>query len=69
MQPLIDPELIEKLKRDFPSVVCTNLTCVYRDNQYVCYKDLQSGIKYLFDNITDKWMQEDTEYWRTVPIS
>jgi hypothetical protein len=69
MQPLTDPELIEKLNRDFPNVIVGNLTCVYRDNQYFCYKDMQSGIKYLFDKIENKWMQEDTEYWRGSPIS
>jgi hypothetical protein len=69
MQPLVDPDLIEKLARDFPSVLSTNLKCVYEDNDYVCYKDVQTSITYLFDKNEDVWLKEDTEYWRGVPIS
>jgi hypothetical protein len=69
MDPLVDPDLIAKLKHDFPCVMAENLTCVYKDNEYICYKDVQTGIKYLFDKADDAWLKEDTEYWRGVPIS
>ncbi len=69
MDPLVDPELIEKLKRDFPSVLPTNLTCVYADDELMCYKDVQTAITYLFDKSIDAWLKEETEYWRGIPIS
>jgi hypothetical protein len=69
MQPLTDPELIAKFQRDFPCVIVENLTCVYNDNDYICYKDIQTTIKYLFDKKIDLWIKEDTEYWRGISIS
>jgi len=69
MEPLVDPELIVKLNRDFPGVMAENLACVYRDNDYICYKDMQTKITYLFDKNANAWLKEDTEYWRGIPIS
>ncbi len=69
MEPLVDPELIAKLKRDFPCVIVDKLTCVYRDNQYICYKNIMDSIKYLFDKNDDVWLKEDTEYWRGIPLT
>ncbi len=69
MQPLSDPELIAKLKRDFPSVVHDAFTCVYEDDNLLCYKDIQTNVNYMFDRSIDAWLKEDTEYWRGIPIS
>jgi hypothetical protein len=69
MQPLVNPELIEEFQKTFPGVVVTNLTKLFDNDEFLCYKDTITDINYLYDAKLKMWIKESTEYWRNVPIT
>ncbi len=69
MQPLTDPELIKEFKNTFPSAKITDLTKLFDNDEFLCYKDIQTSINYLYDIKLQLWIKESTEFWRTVPLT
>lgn len=69
MQPMKDPELVAKFKRDYPKENPDELTCVYGDDEVVVYKNKFTLVSYLFDFKIDAWLREDTEYWRGIALT
>lgn len=69
MQPLTNPELIKEFTSTFPTSNPANLTKLFDNDEFLCYKDIQTNINYLYDIKLQLWIKESTEFWRTVPLT
>jgi hypothetical protein len=68
MQPLSDPELIKKFCATFPKISITNLTKLFDNDEFICYKDAHTNKNYLYDIKLHIWINDVIEYWRNVPL-
>jgi hypothetical protein len=58
----------EEFKEQFPDVNFEYVRCVFKNENYICYKDISTDKKYLYDIVLKLWIKESTEYWRGIPI-
>ncbi len=69
MQPLTDPELINEFNHAFPSANVANLTKLFNNDEFLCYKDMQTNLNYLYDIKLRLWLKDSAEYWRNIPLT